>query len=406
MTINVGAQTLNRSENRETVTTSQARVAAGSRMFFVDNLRVFLTILVVLHHLAITYGADGSWAYRERPTTDMAGILLTLFMILNQFYFMGLFFLISGYFVPGAVDRKGSLRFLKDRLIRLGIPLVTCAMLVSPGIEYAKAINEGYFIGNIGQFYLEYWRHREFIPGPLWFVEVLLVFSTVYVLGRGILDWAKRYVVKSTGPAVQRPLSQSKIIVFVLVLAVLTFIVRLFIHTSVEWNHLELAFFPQYILMFAVGILAYRNRWLPDLPTGVRRVWSVVAPIAIVALPVIMIVGKATENIAPYKGGLTPQSAIISTYEAVYCVAMAILMLGLFRQRLDHQGGFGKFLSGNAYSVYIIHPIVIVPLAWLLGGISMDPLMKFFLVAPLAISLCFLSAQYLLRRIPYSDRVL
>jgi glucan biosynthesis protein C len=182
--------------------------------------------------------------------------------------------------------------------------------------------------------------------------------------------------------------------------------VRLFIHTSVEWNHLELAFFPQYILMFAVGILAYRNRWLPDLPIGVRRVWSVVAPIAIVALPVIMIVGKATENIAPYKGGLTPQSAIISTYEAVYCVAMAILMLGLFRQRLDHQGGFGKFQSSNAYSVYIIHPIVIVPLAWLLGGISMDPLMKFFLVAPLAIRLCFLGAQYLLRRIPYSDRVL
>ena len=85
---------------------------------------------------------------------------------------------------------------------------------------------------------------------------------------------------------------------------------------------------------------------------------------------------------------------------------MAIMMLGLFRQRLDRQGSFGKFLSRNAYGVYLIHPVVIVPLALMVSGISMDPLMKFALIAPLGVGLCFLAAQYLLRRIPYSDRVL
>jgi hypothetical protein len=30
-------------------------------------------------HLAITYGGDGSWFYTERPSTELAGILLTLF---------------------------------------------------------------------------------------------------------------------------------------------------------------------------------------------------------------------------------------------------------------------------------------------------------------------------------------
>ncbi|MEW5873396.1 MAG: acyltransferase family protein [Chloroflexota bacterium] len=406
MTIHVGAQTLEQTQTQKAVAASLAKVAAGSRMFFVDNLRVFLTILVVLHHLAITYGAEGSWPYRERPTTEIAGILLTLFLVLNQFYFMGLFFLISGYFVPGAVDRKGIMRFLKDRLVRLGIPLISYTLLVSPGIEYVKAIREGYFSGTMGQFYLSYWQNLWFAPGPLWFVEVLLVFSGVYVLGKMVLDWAKRHFLKSTGAAAQQSITHSKIAAFILVLAVLTFTVRLFIHTGTEWNHLELAFFPQYILMFAVGVLAYRNRWLPDLPTSVRRVWSVVAPLAVVALPIIMIVGKANEDLTPYQGGLTPQSALISLYEAVYCVAMTIMMLGLFRQRLDRQGSFGKFLSRNAYSVYIIHPVVIVPLALIVSGISMEPLMKFALVAPLGVGLCFLAAQYLLRRIPYSDRIL
>ena len=406
MTIQVGAQTLERSEIHKAAAAAREKVVAGGRMFFVDNLRVFLTILVVLHHLAITYGADGSWFYRERPTTELAGILLTLFLILNQFYFMGLFFLISGYFVPGAVDRKGGWRFLKDRLVRLGIPLVAYTLLVSPAIEYVKGITEGYYWGSIGQFYLGYWRSREFSPGPLWFVEVLLVFSLAYTLGRAAWDWAVPRTRKSTTPAVGRPLTQRAIVAFILVMAAVTFIVRLYYPTGKEWMHMEVAFFPQYILMFAAGILAYRSRWLPDLPAKVRRVWTVVAPLAMVTLPVIMILGGATEDTAPFQGGLTLQSAVTSTYEAIYTVAMAIALLGLFRRWLDRQAGFGKFLSQNAYSVYIIHPVVIVPLAWSLAAISLDPLLKFVLVAPLAVSLCFLAASFLLRRIPYSERVL
>src|ERR1700730_8163280 len=40
------------------------------RLFFMDNLRVFLTILVIMHHLAITYGAAGSWYYYD-PTKNL-----------------------------------------------------------------------------------------------------------------------------------------------------------------------------------------------------------------------------------------------------------------------------------------------------------------------------------------------
>ena len=61
-------------------TAVQARVQAAGRLLFMDNLRVFLTILVVLHHLAITYGASGSWFYLERPTPELAGALLSLFI--------------------------------------------------------------------------------------------------------------------------------------------------------------------------------------------------------------------------------------------------------------------------------------------------------------------------------------
>jgi membrane-bound acyltransferase YfiQ involved in biofilm formation len=195
------------------------------------------------------------------------------------------------------------------------------------------------------------------------------------------------------------------IIAFILVLAPLSFVTRLFIPIGEEWQHIGMAFFPQYILLFSVGILAYRLGWLPDLPTRLGKIWSIIAILCIVALPVIMISSGSAEGFTPFLGGLTWQSALLSTWEAVYCVSMAILMLSLFRRRFDFQGSLARFLSKNAYSVYIIHPLVIIPLAYVFRGVSLDPLLKFALISPVAVALCFLVSA-LIRRIPYADHVL
>ena len=176
MTANVGAQVREMTQIKDTVATKVA--VASSRMAFMDNLRVFLTILVILLHLAITYGADFSWFYAERPSTELAGILLTLFVGICQFFFMGLFFLISGYFTPGSIDRKGTWQYIKDRLVRLGIPLVLFSLLVSPFTEYVKdaTVYQNRPRQFRGIYAVDFWKGGDYSPGPLWFVEVLLVF--------------------------------------------------------------------------------------------------------------------------------------------------------------------------------------------------------------------------------------
>jgi glucan biosynthesis protein C len=384
----------------------QARVQAGGRLLFMDNLRIFLTILVLLHHLAITYGASGSWFYRERPTTEPAGILLSFLTTLDHFYFMGLFFLIAGYFVPGALDRKGPMQFLKDRLVRLGIPLVAYNLLISPFVLYVKGTQEGWFAGSLGQFVIMYWRELWFSPGPLWFVEALLIFSIVYVLGRAILNRVQAQRVNHARPAGQRPLTHARILALILVMAPLSFAVRLFFPIDTEWYHFQPSMFPQYIFLFAAGILAYRQDWLPDLPRSLRRTWSVIAVLAMLGLPLFSVFAGALENADPFKGGMTWQSLVTSILEAVYCVSMSILLLGIFRQRLDRQGRLGQLLSRNAYAVYIIHPAILVGLAYALRAVAIDPLLKYALVAPAAVALCFMASQFLVRRIPLAERVL
>src|SRR5262249_28734852 len=88
----------------------------------IDHLRVLLTALVILHHTAIAYGGSGGWYWREEPNGSKP--LLVLFNATNQSYFMGFFFLLAGYYTPGPFDRKGAGRFLADRFLRLGLPLL------------------------------------------------------------------------------------------------------------------------------------------------------------------------------------------------------------------------------------------------------------------------------------------
>jgi glucans biosynthesis protein C len=48
----------------------------------------------------------------------------------NQAYFVGC--LLSGVFTPVSLDRKGLRRFIQDRLLRLGVPLLVFTFVFSP----------------------------------------------------------------------------------------------------------------------------------------------------------------------------------------------------------------------------------------------------------------------------------
>ncbi|MFN2244527.1 MAG: acyltransferase family protein, partial [Anaerolineae bacterium] len=185
----------------EAAPAATVRAKAG-RLAFVDNLRVFLTILVILHHLMITYAGTGSWNYNEKREDVVTSALGGWFCATNQSYFMGLFLLISAYFVPGSYDRKGPRRFLKDRLIRLGIPLALYGWVINPLFVWEFSYRDTglsfwhYFPG-------QYFRTNALIGhGPLWFIEVLLIFSLVYVVGRlATRSRPPRPVVESPFPA-------------------------------------------------------------------------------------------------------------------------------------------------------------------------------------------------------------
>lgn len=108
-----------------------------TRFYYLDLLRVFLTMLVFYHHSAVAFGASGGWYYiSKETTTGLTQGLLSASMGIDQSYFMSLFFFISAYLMPFSFDRKGMKSFIYDRLNRLGIPLLIYSFLVNPLLIY------------------------------------------------------------------------------------------------------------------------------------------------------------------------------------------------------------------------------------------------------------------------------
>ncbi|HVD58650.1 MAG TPA: acyltransferase family protein, partial [Thermoleophilaceae bacterium] len=114
------------------------------RLAYLDNLRVILVVGVIAVHTAIVYGVDGSFyleGYEEMGSGGVA--VITVFVAVGFLFGLGAFFLIAGRLSGPSLDHKGPRPFVRDRLIRLGIPVVFYVLVIAPPMEYAKYREEG-----------------------------------------------------------------------------------------------------------------------------------------------------------------------------------------------------------------------------------------------------------------------
>jgi len=98
----------------------------SKRLYFLDNLRAFVIMLVIVLHASITYMAYAPvWWYVLNPQNSL---FFTMLVLLIDVPIMQIMFFISGYFAMPSLQKRGSASFLKDKCIHIGIPwvLVPC----------------------------------------------------------------------------------------------------------------------------------------------------------------------------------------------------------------------------------------------------------------------------------------
>jgi glucan biosynthesis protein C len=390
-----------------------AQVATGRtpRLFSIDHLRTALVILVVLHHLALVYGGIPPFYYFEPPTNDpLAGLIALVFVLFNQAWFMGAFFLLAGYFTPSSYDRKGPGSFLKDRLLRLGIPIILFMFVLSPISMLGVYLMPASLTGITTPLTWQAYPHLLGL-GPLWFVAMLLVFDFGYAAWR----WLTRNRPSPSMGESSLP-SYLSIGIFTLALALVSYLVRIIIPlgkaVSLFGNVLSfptIAYLPQYLSFFVLGTVAYRHDWFRTLPRSMGVVGFVIAVAAAVVLFPIAFISllRAAENAAqqlPPFGYGTWQSAIYALWDSIFAVGMCLSLIPLFRRFFGEASGLGRFLSQHSYTVYVIHVPIVVLLAHALREIKLAPLLKFGMASLIGVPLCF-AVAYIVRKMPLASKV-
>jgi hypothetical protein len=403
-------------ENRDAAL--EAHASATHRNPALDYLRAFLVILVLAHHSAlayIPYGPQPPKSLLAQPRWWQAFPVIDshhwagfgMFVVFNDLFFMSLMFFVSGLFVCSSIRRKGGATFVRDRMIRLGIPFLAAAAIVAPIAYYPTYLMTAR--SAVGGFWHEWLSLGTWPAGPAWFIWVLLVFDLIAVpIVNRNPKWLQA-MGRVSGIARERPLR------FYLLLAALS---------AAAYIPLVIYFGPDYWVVVgpfsfqACRILHYAIYFIAGVAVGgygiergllasdgvlARRWgrWMIAAVIAFIAMLLLMVslpglVARGTLSIVL---GLIGGSLF-----AISCGASSFAFLGLFLKVVHKRRAIFDSLSDNEYGMYLIHYMFVSWLQFALLRADLPAIVKMPLVFTGVLALSWMSVAAM-RRIPMVRRV-
>ena len=384
------------------------------RYLFLDNIKVFFTILVIFWHTMVTYFDVGWWYYKELnpvdPFSEIFFLLVASIGGIFQTSLLGLFFLLGGYFTPKSYDRKGVRKFWKERLIRLGIPLFLYVVVINPIIIYTLSkleippwntdpmLQEGF----LKYFFSRFLSWEDFINfisfgGPMWFLRVLLILTAFYTLWRQItkLDSVQRKIAKEF--SIPR---YSYLLLLALGLGVLTFFVRIVFPIDVRPLEIPWGQLIQYLMMFSIGVICIRYFWFEKMTKKHVKIWLITIIISLIVIYIDFFIAIAKDvDFIDFTGGANLNAFLFALVDNVISMGVIFVLIKVFYAKFNKQGPILRNLSTSAYHMYLLHPIILIVVSIGFASLNLYPIIKLAVVFPLTVLCCYLVSHYVLEKI-------
>lgn len=355
--------------------------ATSARLVYLDNLKWVLIAGIIAYHTANAYGALGAWIYTEPSLSPLAQTPFSAPAIVGILFALETFMLVAGLLTPASLTRKGTSGFLRDRLLRLGGPLLATVGLVTPAVIWLILEVIGYPASLPG---ILQWQLQHLEPGPMWFVGVLLIFTMCYA------GWRWIRPARKTEPT---PLRMRHLVFAAGLMAALTFLVWLpFPLNSVQPLEIHLWEWPQLTIPFAMGVLAGERGWLARRPSALIRRACWLAPLPALAIFVWMFMAYRSSQ-PPYISssiqGWHWQAGVLAMVWSVVAVGFSLAMIDLFRQVATWSGRLVRSLSRDSYAAFFLQYPVLTVLELGLRRFAWPGEVKVALVAPAGIVISF-----------------
>jgi peptidoglycan/LPS O-acetylase OafA/YrhL len=333
------------------------------RLHGLDALRAAALLLGVVLHASMSYFPVTIWIV---PDTDNSPVASAIFFAIHLFR-MTAFFLIAGLFAHMMLGRRGTIGFIRNRMIRIAGPLAAfwtpALAAIIAGLIWMAAIRNGGTIPTDGP------------PPPpltvatfplthLWFLYVLLILYAAMLILRAPFAAADRngawgrFVDRITGaligPWTPAVLAAPLALAFWLAPNWTPFFGIPTPDTGLVPNPVALTAFGT---AFGLGFLLDRRR---DLLGRIERLWPVFTVVALgVGAAALVMVGGPVPDLAPVTDPnvKAPLAAVMAL--AVFASTFAVLSLAL--RFASGYSAVRRYLADASYWIYVVHlPLVIV----------------------------------------------
>ena len=377
------------------------QISSNKRVLFFDQIRALMIALVIAMHvvpLAFTSG----WIGVRVPTTGSPdaffGVAGGFFAYFCNTFFMCMLFLISGYFVPRSVHKKGIARYLKDRLLRIGVPFLVGLLLINNASVLLGRLSPSSPLAELS------WNTLPFNSiGALWFLVVLFVFDLLYCTWVSLRG--NRFTVDNS---VSTPQLRSWIISAV-VLGILEVVM---LNQKDLWGALSRSQLNglgaqgmhifTYAFLFFLGCKASFHQWLERLDSHLVVRWFRFSLALALSFLAIALVLTFNGSMSSEYGKLVLLGALLNPFIGWGIIAYLLLWF----QHNEHRCGQWLATAGvDSFGAYVIHSLVLVIVLTTIGFIGLNHWLVALATSALGISISF-GISHQLRRIPFVARVI
>ena len=371
------------------------------RLYYVDALRVAAFVMLIFYHSSVAFFPDMSWLLESAE----GSVLLSDVMKFPRAWRLALLFFVSGMGTWFAFRSNAGFTFLKDRFVRLFVPLIfAMCVIIVPQVWYERMYEDGYH-GSL----LTFWVTRYFSEGKypegnftwahMWFVAYLLVMTVLcYPIFRMIIDPKMRWLT-SRFEAVAR---SNAIYLFFLLPLVLNLALTPIFPRQTNALYNDGAWFAVWACWFGFGFLVARHH-SALIGTIVARRWlsASFALLLTVLLYVYSWSAAADASIGSYDD-MTP------LYKAaIFALAwsMILTLTGFAALHLNRKSEVLSWLNRKIFPLYIVHQTVILAALFYVLPLQLSVAAKYMLVLSLTLGVS-LAFCVLAERLPWPLRAL
>ena len=342
------------------------------RKTYIDNIRWITVVLVVIYHViyifngVTVYGIIGPFS--EKQPQDV-------YQYIVYPWFMLLLFAVSGMAARFELDRRSEKEFIRVRTRKLLVPSTIGLLVFGWVLGYYNMLISGAFesMGAVPKPVL-FLIMAASGTGPLWYIQMLWVFSILLILVRKIeKDRFYRICGKANVPVL-------------LALTVLVYGAAQILNTPV----IVVYRFGIYGLGFFIGYFVLSHDKVMD---KVGKSWILLSLIALAACILFVV---------HFWGQSYPDHAVLDTPLCNLFAWTGVLgVLGFMKRWGNFENAFSRWMSQKSWGLYIFHYLMIAVPGWYLRRLApgLAPIFVYLIVTVTGFAGSFLLYE-ILSRIP------